>query len=220
MADKDTPSPRDIDDEARVAATGAAYRRRSRRVMQARKWLPIVLIALIIGVIGWISVRSFVSGAERQEGQNKEVSLENARFHGQDAQGRSFTLGAEGAIRDPDTGLFRLVGPAFTLNLGERRVTQLTADGGSYDPQNDRVIIGPNVRITDGESGMTLTTPEAIVNTDTGIISGNKGIHGTGPLGTIDASSYVIGQQGRHITFSGAGDNKVRGTYNLARTDG
>lgn len=220
MADDDTAIDRKAEDEARVAATGAAYRSRSRRVMLWRKWLPIAVAVLVLGVIGWIVVRSVISGAERDAGQNQEVSLENALFHGQDAQGRSFTLGAKGAIRDPQTGLFRLVGPALTLNLGERRVTELSADGGSYDPANNRVIIGPNVRIADGQSGMTLTTPEAVVNTDTGIITGDKGIQGSGPLGTIDASSYVIGQQGRHITFRGAGDNKVRGTFNLARSDG
>ena len=220
MVDDDTSIERKAEDEARVAATGAIYRSRSRRIMRLRKWLPIAIAALVLGVVGWIVVRSFVSGAERQSGQSQEVSLENALFHGQDAQGRSFTLGAKGAVRDPDTGLFRLVGPAFTLNLGERRVTELTADGGSYDPENNRVIVGPNVRIADGQSGMVLVTPEAIVNTDTGIITGNKGIQGSGPLGTIDASSYVIGQQGRHITFRGAGENKVRGTFNPARSDG
>jgi Uncharacterized protein conserved in bacteria len=220
MADEGTPRPNIAEDEARVASTGAAYRARSRRVMQARKWLPMLLLALVLGVVGWIVARSFISGAERKSGQNQEISLENAMFHGQDALGRSFSIGAKGAIRDPQTGLFRLVGPTLTLNLGGRRTTELSADGGSYDPANNRVIIGPNVRIADGESGMTLETPEAVVDTQTGIITGDKGIRGAGPLGTIDASSYVIGQQGRQITFSGAGDNKVRGTYNLARSDG
>ena len=35
-------------------------------------------------------------------------------FHGQDAQGRSFVIGAQGAVRDGATGHFRLIGPART----------------------------------------------------------------------------------------------------------
>jgi lipopolysaccharide export system protein LptC len=133
-------------------------------------------------------------------------------FHGQDAEGRSFVIGAQGAVRDPTTGYFTLNGPTLRLNLGGRRVTQITADAGTYDEAGRTVTIGPNVRISEGESGFDLVTPEAVVDTRTGIVTGNKGISGTGPLGTISASSYVIAEQGERVTFSGSGENKIRGT--------
>ena len=100
------------------------------------------------------------------------------------------------------------------LNLGGRKVTQMTADGGTYDEAQRKVIIGPNVRISDGGSGFTLTTPEAVVDTRTGVVTGSKGVQGTGPLGTINASSYAIHDQGERVVFQGAGDNKVRGVIN------
>ena len=137
-------------------------------------------------------------------------------FHGQDAQGRSFVIGARGAVRDAETGQFRLVGPALKLNLGGRKVTTLTADGGVYNEAGKAVTIGPNVRIEDGGSGMTLVTPEAVVNTSTGVITGDKGVRGSGPLGTINASSYAIYEQGERIVFSSSDGNKVRGTLNPA----
>ena len=216
-----TPSDdiRDQDDEARVAATAAAFRARSRRVRLLRRVLPVVILVLAGGTISWIVLRTVMSDVERQAGASNEVRLDNPMFHGQDAEGRSFVIGAKGAIRDPATGRFRLVGPALRLNLGGRKVTELTADGGTYDQVAKTVTIGPNVRIADGGSGFTMITPEAVVDTSTGIVTDNKGVQGTGPLGTINASSYAIYEQGDRVVFSGTGDNKVRGTFNPSRSD-
>ena len=210
---------RDQDDEARVAATAAAFRARSRRVRLLRRVLPVVILVLAGGTISWIVLRTVMSDVERQAGASNEVRLDNPMFHGQDAEGRSFVIGAKGAIRDPETGRFRLVGPALRLNLGGRKVTELTADGGTYDQVAKTVTIGPNVRIADGGSGFTMITPEAVVDTSTGIVTGNKGVQGTGPLGTINASSYAIYEQGDRVVFSGTGDNKVRGTFDPSRSD-
>ena len=201
-------------DEARVALAGARWRARSRRVKLYRRVLPIVILVLSGGALTWTVFRTVMSGVERRASQSQEIRLENPMFHGQDAQGRAFLVGAQGAIRDPDTGHFRLVGPVLRLNLGGRKVTQMTADGGTYDEAQRKVIIGPNVRISDGGSGFTLTTPEAVVDTRTGVVTGSKGVQGTGPLGTINASSYAIHDQGERVVFQGAGDNKVRGVIN------
>lgn len=199
-------------DEARVALAGERWRTRSRRVKLYRRVLPIVILALAGGALTWTVFRTVMSGVERKANESQEVRLDKPRFHGQDALGRTFVIGAEGAVRDAATGRFRLLGPALRLNLGGRKVTELTADGGVYDEANDHVIIGPNVRISDGGSGLVLTTPEAVVDTNTGVVSGDKGVQASGPLGTVTASSYVIRDQGRRVTFSGSGDNKVRGT--------
>lgn len=203
-------------DEARVALAGARWRARSRRVKLLRRVLPIVILVLAGGALTWTVFRTVMSGVEREASQSREIRLDNAMFHGQDAEGRSFTIGAEGAIRDPATGHFRLVGPALRLNLGGTKVTELTADGGTYDQTARTVTIGPNVRISDGGSGFTLTTPEAVVDTTTGIVTGDKGVQGRGPLGTISATSYAIHEQGQRVLFSGSGDNKVQGTLSPA----
>ncbi len=161
-----------------------------------------------------------MSGVERKAAQSREVRLDNPMFHGQDAAGRSFMIGAQGAVRDPATGHFRLNGPALRLNLGGRKVTEMTADAGIYDEAKRTVTIGPNVKISDGGTGFTLTTPEAVVDTATGIITGSKGIQGQGPLGSISASSYAIYDQGERVTFNGSGDNKIRGVFTTTRSGG
>ena len=210
---------RDQADEARVAVTAEAFRARSRRVKLLRRVLPVAIIVLAGGTLSWIVLRSVMSDVERKAGTSREVRLDSAMFHGQDAEGRSFMIGAKSAVRDPQTGQFRLIGPAMKLNLGGRKVTSLTADGGTYNETAKTVTIGPNVRISDGGSGFTLVTPEAVVDTSTGIVTGSKGVQGSGPLGTITASSYVIYEQGERVVFRGAGDNKVRGTINPAGSD-
>ena len=211
---------RDQAAEARIAATARAFRARSRRVQLLRRILPVAIIVLAGGTVSWIVLRSVISDVERKAGTSREVTLENSRFLGQDAQGRSFVVGFERAVRDAETGRFRLIGPALRLNLGGRKVTTLTADGGVYDEAAKTVTIGPNVKISDGGSGFDLVTPEAVVDTETGIVTGSKGVQGSGPLGTVSASSYAIYEQGERVVFSGSGDNKVRGTINAARSDG
>lgn len=209
---------RDSKDEARVAATAEKFRTRSRRVQLLRRVLPIIIVVLAGGTITWVVFRSVMSGVERQAQEKQEVRLDKPMFHGQDAQGRQFVIGAQGAVRDPATGHFQLVGPVLRLNLGGRKVTEMTADAGTYDEARDTVTIGPNVKISDGGSGFRLTTPEAVVDTNTGVVSGSKGVEGSGPLGTISASAYAIYEQGERVVFSGSGDNKVRGVIRPSGT--
>lgn len=216
MSGVDPTSGRDLADEARVAEAARQWRARSQRVRLLRRILPIVILVLAGGALTWTVFRTVMSGVERKASQSQEVRLDNPMFHGQDEQGRSFVIGARGAVRDAETGRFRLVGPVLRLNLGGRKVTEMTADGGEYDEAARTVTIGPNVRISDGGSGFVLTTPEAVVDTTTGVVTGSKGVEGTGPLGTIAASAYAIHDQGERVTFSGSGDNKVRGTITPA----
>lgn len=212
MSDTDPVSDRRAADEARLVAEAGRWRARSQRVRLYRRLLPILIVALAGGALTWTVFRTVMSGVEREASQARDIRLDNPRFHGQDAEGRSFVIGAEGAVRDPATGRFRLNGPVLRLNLGGAKVTEMTADAGIYNEAERSVTIGPNVRISDGGSGFVLTTPEAVVNTATGVVTGDRGVEGRGPMGTISATSYAIYEQGQRVVFSGAGDNKVQGT--------
>lgn len=212
MSDTDPVSDRKAADEARLAAEAGRWRTRSQRVRLYRRLLPILIVVLAGGALTWTVFRTVMSGVEREASQARDIRLDNPMFHGQDAEGRSFVIGAEGAVRDPATGRFRLNGPVLRLNLGGAKVTEMTADAGIYNEAERSVTIGPNVRISDGGSGFVLTTPEAVVNTATGVVTGDRGVEGRGPMGTISATSYAIYEQGQRVVFSGAGDNKVQGT--------
>ena len=216
MSDHGPVPDRKAADEARLAAEAERWRARSQRVRLYRRLLPILIVVLAGGALTWTVFRTVMSGVEREASQARDIRLDNPMFHGQDAEGRSFVIGAEGAVRDPATGRFRLNGPVLRLNLGGAQVTEMTADAGIYNEVERSVTIGPNVRISDGGSGFVLTTPEAVVDTATGVVTGDKGVEGRGPLGTISATSYAIYEQGQRVVFSGSGDNKVRGTIAAA----
>ena len=212
MSQTDPVQDRKAADEARLAVEAERWRARSQRVRLYRRLLPILIVVLAGGALTWTVFRTVMSGVEREASQARDIRLDNPMFHGQDADGRSFIIGAEGAVRDPAAGRFRLNGPVLRLNLGGAKVTEMTADAGTYNETERTVIIGPNVRISDGGSGFVLTTPEAVVNTATGVVTGDKGVEGRGPMGTISATSYAIYEQGERVVFSGSGDNKVQGT--------
>ncbi|KPF83028.1 LPS export ABC transporter periplasmic protein LptC [Brevundimonas sp. AAP58] len=216
MSQSDPAHDRKAADEARLAAEAERWRARSQRVRLYRRLLPILIVVLAGSALTWTVFRTVMSGVEREASQARDIRLDNPMFHGQDAEGRSFVIGAEGAVRDPATGRFRLNGPVLRLNLGGAKVTEMTADAGLYNETERTVTIGPNVRISDGGSGFVLTTPEAVVNTATGVVTGDKGVEGRGPLGTISATSYAIYEQGQRVVFSGSGENKVRGTIAAA----
>lgn len=218
-----TPDPieeRKAEDAARVAAAGERWRARSRRVHLLRRALPIAIAAVAGGVVLWIAGASIWAGIERRKVQADEIRIDRPLFHGQDQQGRNFIIGAGEAVRDPETGLYRLDAPVLRIELGAGKASEISAGAGVYDQANNTVRLIETVRIVDEQMGFTLVTPEAVMDTRTGVITGDKGIKGTGALGSIEASSYAIYDDGGRIRFSGDGQNKVRGVIIPQGSDG
>ena len=115
MSDRDAQEARKRADEARVAQAGERWRARSRRVKLYRRVLPIVILMLAGGALTWTVFRTVMSGVERKASESREIRLDNPMFHGQDAQGRSFVVGAKGASRDPATGHFDYIAKHVAL---------------------------------------------------------------------------------------------------------
>ena len=205
-------------DERRVASGPGLESARSRRVMLLRRLLPIVIALIAGGTVLWVATRSIIAGVERSRVQSQEIRLANFMFHGQDDQGRAFTIGAEEAVRDPATGLYRLEGPVMRLSLPGGEVSRLTAGEGVYDEPSRTLVLREEVIIEDAGAGFRFVTPEAVVDTRTGVVTGDKGIEGSGALGTINATSYAIYEQGGRVVFSGSGDDKVRAVINPGPT--
>ena len=214
MTEPETSDDLKAADEHRVALAGRRWRARSRRVMLFRRVLPVIIVLLAGGTALWVATRSIIAGVERRQVQAQEIRLSNPMFHGQDEQGRAFIIGAAQAVRDPDTGMFRLDAPVVRLTLDAGRTSELSAGHGLYDEPSRTLILREQVIIEDGGAGFRFVTPEARVDTRTGVVTGDQGIEGSGALGTISATSYAIHEQGGRIVFSGSGDDKVRTTIN------
>ncbi len=204
------PSPQDrIEaDSRRVAGSASRWRRRSRRVILLRRVLPIGIAAAAGGAVLWIVGQSILAGIEQRANRVNEIRLSNPMFHGQDAHGRAFVIGAEEAVRDSRTGLYRLEAPLMRIEQPGGKATEMSAGRGVYDEDSRQLTLSRQVRISDDGAGFRFTAPQAVVDTSTGVITGAEGIRGEGPLGTISASSYAISEQGGRIALEGP----VRGT--------
>lgn len=215
-------APPDLDtvrreDARRVVEAMDAWRKRSRLIHFFRRALPVVLGVLVLGTISWVVVRTVMADMADQAAQRSDVRMTNPRFYGQDARGQSFVLAAAEAVQDRRRStLVRLTRPALRLNATGERPTEVTALNGVYDERAHRISLSGDVRVVDGGTSFRLQTGQAIIDTRTGVISGRSAIHGRGPLGTVDASSYAIYDQGARIVFEGDGDRKVTGVVNMA----
>ncbi|WP_262423337.1 LPS export ABC transporter periplasmic protein LptC [Brevundimonas denitrificans] len=162
MAD---PTPSDdlkAADERRVVLAGRQWRARSRRVMLLRRVLPLIIAVLAGGTALWVGTRSIIAGVERSRVESREVRLSNPMFHGQDEQGRSFVIGAAQAVRDPDTGMFRLDAPVMRLTLEAGKTSELSAGHGLYDEPSRTLILRGQVIIEDGGAGFASSRPRPL----------------------------------------------------------
>lgn len=203
------------EDSRRVVEAMDAWRRRSRLIHFFRRALPIAIGLLLVTVLGWVAVRTVLADMADRQAEQAEVRMTNPRFYGQDARGRSFVLGAAEALQDRrQRNLIRLTRPTLRLNASGDRPTELTARSGLYDEASRSVVLTGQVAVIDGGSSFRLQTEEARIDTQSGVVSGNQRIVGYGPMGTIDASSFAIYDQGARLVFEGDGDRKVTGVIN------
>jgi len=203
------------EDSRRVVEAMEAWRKRSRRIHFFRRALPVAIGVLVIGVVGWVVARTVMADMADRAAQQSDIRMTNPRFYGQDARGQSFVLGAAEAIQDRQRStLVQLIRPTLRLNATGERPTEVSALNGVYDEQTQAISLSGEVTVVDGGSGFRFQTGQALVDTETGVISGQGAVQGRGPLGTIDASSYAIYDQGARVVFEGDGDRKVTAVIN------
>lgn len=203
------------EDARRVVQAMDAWRKRSRLIRFFRRALPVSIGLLVLGLIVWVVARTVLADMADQAAQRADIRMTNPRFYGQDARGQSFVLGAAEAVQDRRRAdLIRLTRPALRLNATGERPTEVTALNGVYNETGDQLTLSGRVVVIDGGSGFRFETGQALVDTQTGVISGQAAVRGRGPLGTIDASSYAIYDQGARIVFEGDGDRKVTAVIN------
>lgn len=203
------------EDSRRVIEAMEAWRKRSRLIRFFRRALPVLIGLLVVGLVGWIIARTVIAGMADSAAQQADIRMTNPRFYGQDSRGQSFVLGATEAVQDRNRpNLIRLTRPILRLNATGERPTEITALNGLYNEMGDQVSLSGQVTVIDGGSGFRFETGQALIDTQTGVISGQAAVRGRGPLGTIDASSYAIYDQGARLVFEGDGDRKVTAVFN------
>lgn len=208
------------EDSRRVVEAMRQWRRRSRLIAFFRRALPAAIILLLLLLIGWVVARTILAGMADLAAQRAEVRMTNPRFYGQDGRGQGFVLGAAEAVQDrrrPE--IIRLTRPDLRLNATGERPTTVTAATGVYVETTRQVTLTDDVVVIDGGSGYRFESAYAEIDTVRGVISGDRGISGTGPTGSVQAPNYAIYDNGARVVFRGSGETKVTGVINPRRRD-
>lgn len=197
-------------DAERVRRAMASWRQRSRLIKFYRRALPAAIGVVLAGMAGWVTWRTF-AGERADLGDPQFVRLVNARFFGQDANGRPFVLGAKEAARPlrGETSVVRLTGPSLEIDQGGKTTT-VTATNGVWNEKSLIVRLFGQVVVQEPTSGFRMDTSEAVVNTQQSLVTGSKPVTAQGPLGRVDAKGYAIYEQGARVVFRGDGTPEGR----------
>lgn len=179
----------------------ARWKRRTVVVSLARKALPAAILAILLGLAGWVGVRTLKSQVAALAINTRDIRMDNPRFYGRDSKDRPFLLAARQAIRkDSDPNRLTLAYPEFSLGTG-----RVTSKEGSYKEGDNRVVLTGDVLFIDGQGGR-METQQAYIDTKTGRITngtiGRQGIEVASPMGLGSADNYSIGRNGE-VVFRG-----------------
>ena len=201
----DIPPIQDLDPiGARRRQDSERRRLHTQRIQFWRRTLPLIILVIAGLLVLWIGGRSLIIklasvGGPRSAG----VRMVNPRFYGRDTANRAFVLGASEASRDlSDERKVTLAAPSVTLDADGANPTHVDAVRGVYREDQHALVLQGKVQVTDGR-GYSFTTPTARVDTTNGLVSGESGVQGHGPLGQIAASSYGVYDRGQRIIMRG-----------------
>jgi len=206
MAAQDTPADvrAPTGPEARRAAEMERWRQRSKRIIFYRRALPWSMLAIVVAVAGWVGLRAYLSARQGDvAAATSAIHMTNPKFYGRDQKGRSFQLAAKDAVRDvKDANLVTLNEPGMTLDTGGKAPIKVEGGMGTYREDSKQLLIVGGVRFQDGR-GSDFRSETASVDTQAGVVSGEKSVVGHGPLGQITASSYAVHDNGARVLFRG-----------------
>lgn len=194
------------------SAVMADWRKRSRRIHQMRKALPAAAAAIVLGLIGWVVIKTLMSSIiDVRSSSPTSIRMINAKFYGQSGEGRSYMLAAKEAARDnKDIKRIALIGPVLTLDVRGSNPTSAKADRGVFHEADKVLHLDGHVVFTSAQ-GYVFNTGSAVVDTQTGIVTGNNLVSGTGPFGDIQAAKYAIYDKGTRIIFEGNVHGRIKG---------
>ena len=198
-----------LDDRSAVMA---GWRRRSVLIHRMRKALPAAAAAIVIGLVGWVVIKTLMSTIiDVRSTSPTSIRMINARFFGQSDEGRAYMLAAKEATRDnKDIKRISLAGPVLTLDVNGAKPTSAKADRGLFHEGEKVLNLEGNVVFTSPQ-GYVFKTGSAVVDTQTGIVTGNNLVSGNGPFGDIQANKYGIYDKGTRIIFEGNVHGRIKG---------
>ena len=189
-------------DAERLHAAMAKWRKRSHMIRFFRRALPAAMALVALALLGWVVLQAVRSPGPARDA-SVSVRMVNPRFRGRDEQGRAYVMAAATAARDSsDFQRVLLTKPFLSLESGGPRPLTVRAERGVYHERTLVMVLEGKVHVED-PSGWVFDTERAVVETNKNVISGDTPVQGSGPMGRIAGSSYVIYNQGERIVVRG-----------------
>jgi lipopolysaccharide export system protein LptC len=188
--------------------------RRAHRLVQVRRLrraLPIAAIALLAICLLQVVVGG-VSRSAPETPQADVAKMLSPRFSGRAPDGRRFAITGESGVRsETDLNQIDIAAPVLTLQDGER-TQRMTAVAGVYDEAAHTLRLVGEVKIDTGGQAQ-LAAREAVIDTRTGAISGQRGLTVQAGARQVEAESFSTDEDGDRIILKGG----VRGRLEAPR---
>ena len=145
---------------------------------------------------------SFVLDKNKVEVARERLRIRSARYRGEDARGRAFTIDAGSAVqRSSAEPVVRMEDLSARLQLPEGPAT-LSADRGLYRMDREEVRVDGPVRFRSAD-GYRLDTSDAVADLKTRRLTSTGPVAGASPQGTFSANSMRADLESRTVRLQG-----------------
>jgi lipopolysaccharide export system protein LptC len=180
-----------------------AHRRDKRLATLAtlRIALPAMAGVLVVACLAEVTLRNLISPPARGA-QAETPKMLGPRFAGTSRDGRSYAITGRDGVRDQKVeGRILISAPVLTMRTGTKTTT-MTAKTGAYDQAANTLLLTGDVHGDDG-SGSRFAAQQALVDTRTGAVSGQKGLKAESASGVVESDSYTVLDEGDRMIFKG-----------------
>ena len=178
-------------------------RAHSRFVRFLRVALPVAMVGVIVTLAALVGAHAIRREDSGRQDASTPIRMVNPHFFGRDDRGRAYTLGATEAARDDrEMQKVLLRYPSVTLDVGGAHPSTLTADQGVYREDTRLLVLKGHVRGNDATTA-SLATDQAVVDTRTGVVTGNSPLAGQTQVGQVNSKSFDVYDKGDRMVFKG-----------------
>ena len=188
-----------------------AARRHSAFVRTLRWLLPAIMIATLALLAVLVSAHAIRRRAAEHREADAPIRMLNPHFYGRDNKGRAYVLGASEAMRDENSlELVLLKSPTVTMDMDGKAPSTLTADSGAYHEDTRILLLKGHVRANNAQTSH-FATDEAVINTQTGAVTGPESLASQTPMGDLQSHSFDVLNKGDRVIFKGGVHARLQG---------
>jgi len=170
--------------------------------------LPLLALGLAALIFAWSQINPMVpripiSESELAPEEIETITMENARFAGVDANGRSFNVTAARAIQSVDDEKhIQLQQPKADITLADGTKIAVRSDTGELQRDTRMLDLLGSVTLVE-DSGYEFRTTKARIDLSARTAAGDAPVEGQGPNGEIRADGFEITDRGDRVVFRG-----------------